>query len=179
MHPLDSRNSMTTVAVVNKYGSLECHKDFLHLIKPRPRRGGPQGRMGGSDDTEMKKHEEAKKQFKDILSKYKVDLIVVCADSLEARILKQSLTDFAKYKIDNNESNGDEDDDKIKESDYKVAQVIWGRPEIPKLFAASHQSNKLLKNQPSVLKKAICLARYEQDPMNEILNLWSPIMSEN
>jgi len=36
-----------------------------------------------------------------------------------------------------------------------------------------------LKNLPTVLKKAICLARFEQDPMNEILNLWSPILSEN
>jgi len=32
---------------------------------------------------------------------------------------------------------------------------------------------------PFVLKKAICLARFEQDPMNEIFNLWSPIQSEN
>jgi hypothetical protein len=32
---------------------------------------------------------------------------------------------------------------------------------------------------PFVLKKAICLARFEQDPMNEIINLWSPIISEN
>jgi transcription elongation factor SPT6 len=61
----------------------------------------------------------------------------------------------------------------------KEAYVIWGRPEIPKLFASSHYSQKLLKNHPFFLKKAICLARWEQDPMNEILNLWSPIMSEN
>lgn len=32
---------------------------------------------------------------------------------------------------------------------------------------------------PFVLKKAICLARFEQDPMNEVVNLWSPITSEN
>jgi transcription elongation factor SPT6 len=65
------------------------------------------------------------------------------------------------------------------ESNSKEAFVIWGRPEIPKLFATSHYSQKLLKNHPFVLKKAICLARFEQDPLNEILNLWSPIMSEN
>jgi hypothetical protein len=63
--------------------------------------------------------------------------------------------------------------------DSKEALVIWGRPEVPKLFASSHQSQKLLKNMPFVLKKAICLARFEQDPMNEVINLWSPIISEN
>jgi transcription elongation factor SPT6 len=25
----------------------------------------------------------------------------------------------------------------------------------------------------------VCLARFEQDPMNEVLNLWSPILKEN
>jgi transcription elongation factor SPT6 len=65
------------------------------------------------------------------------------------------------------------------ESNSKEAFVIWGRPEIPKLFATSHYSQKLLKNHPFVLKKAICSARFQQDPLNEILNLWSPIMSEN
>mmetsp|Transcript_11706 Transcript_11706/g.17792 ORF Transcript_11706/g.17792 Transcript_11706/m.17792 type:complete len:89 (+) Transcript_11706:2251-2517(+) len=37
----------------------------------------------------------------------------------------------------------------------------------------------MLKNYPLLLKRAICLARWEQDPMNELLNLWSPIQSEN
>lgn len=30
-----------------------------------------------------------------------------------------------------------------------------------------------------MLKQVISLCRYEQDPMCEILNLWSPITSEN
>jgi transcription elongation factor SPT6 len=73
----------------------------------------------------------------------------------------------------------DDNDDDRDNGQKKEAFVIWGRPEIPKLFASSHFSQKLCKNQPFVLKKAICLARWEQDPMNEVLNLWSPIMSEN
>jgi len=132
------------------------------------------------DDGEKKKHEDAVKAFKEILGKYKVDLIVVCADSLEARKLKKCLGEFAKYKLDDQNIV---DDMKQKDVDQNMndneALVIWGRPEIPKLFASSHYSQKLLKNHPFILKKAICLARYEQDPMNEILNLWSPIMSEN
>jgi transcription elongation factor SPT6 len=37
----------------------------------------------------------------------------------------------------------------------------------------------LLKNYSLIVKKAVSLARFEQDPMNEVLNLWSPIQSEN
>lgn len=57
--------------------------------------------------------------------------------------------------------------------------MIWGSLEIPKLFSNSHQSQKLLKGFHPVLKQAVSLARYEQDPMNEILNLWSFVPSEN
>jgi sulfur relay (sulfurtransferase) DsrF/TusC family protein len=46
-------------------------------------------------------------QFKKILGKYKVDLIVVCADNLEARKLKKNLSEFAKYQI--NPDNLDDD----------------------------------------------------------------------
>lgn len=129
----------------------------------------------------MKKHNDAKEQFKEILNKNKVDLIVVCADSLEARKLKKALAEFATYQLDGENADKDNDDQIQDNQDVQTREacVIWGRPEIPKLFASSHYSQKLLKNHPFVLKKAICLARYEQDPMNEILNLWSPIMSEN
>lgn len=119
-----------------------------------------------------------------MLREHQVDLIVVSADCLEAKKLKNALMQFANLKMsyDHNDDNKDDDRDREMEDDNensKEAVVIWGRPEIPKLFAQSHYSQKLLKNQPFILKQAICIARFEQDPMNEILNLWSPIMSEN
>lgn len=61
----------------------------------------------------------------------------------------------------------------------KEAFVIWGGTEIPKLFALSHNSQKMHKNTQQMLKQAISLARFEQDPLCEALNLWSPITAEN
>lgn len=43
----------------------------------------------------------------------------------------------------------------------------------------SHNSQKLHKGVQQILKQTISLARFEQDPMVEILNLWSPIIAEN
>jgi hypothetical protein len=40
-------------------------------------------------------------------------------------------------------------------------------------------SQKLLKGYEQVVKQAVSLARYQQDPMNEILNLWSFVIQEN
>jgi hypothetical protein len=75
-----------------------------------------------------------------------VDLIVVAANSLDSRNLKKSLDSIAaETKIGTN----------------KEAFVIWGSPEVPKLFAMSHNSQKLHKNTPSILKQAISLCRFE------------------
>ena len=43
LHPIDNRNYMATVAIVDKFGDLQCHKDFLHLVKPRTRKAKNDG----------------------------------------------------------------------------------------------------------------------------------------
>jgi Icc-related predicted phosphoesterase len=52
-------------------------------MKPRP-----------SDEEDLAKFEDDKQKFLEIVKKKEVDLIVVCADSLEARRLKKNLTDW-------------------------------------------------------------------------------------
>lgn len=61
----------------------------------------------------------------------------------------------------------------------KEAFVIWGSTEAAKLFSLSHNSQKLHKGVQQILKQTISLARFEQDPLTEVLNLWSPIVAEN
>lgn len=34
-HPIDNKNYSTTIAVLDKYGELVAHKNFLFLIPPR------------------------------------------------------------------------------------------------------------------------------------------------
>ena len=56
----------------------------------------PQARPGEAE--EENKHKLDKMRFKNILKEYSVDLIVVCADCLEARKLKKNLEDFANLR---------------------------------------------------------------------------------
>jgi len=96
LHPIDNRNFLATVAVVNKYGELVAHKDFLNLLPPRRRPASMQGGMRPGEQDEIKKHEQDKKQFQAILIEQKVDLIVVSADCLEAKRLRKALMEFAQ-----------------------------------------------------------------------------------
>jgi hypothetical protein len=35
LHPIDNRNFMRTIAIIDHYGELVAHKDFFNLIPPR------------------------------------------------------------------------------------------------------------------------------------------------
>jgi len=98
----------------------------LHLLPPRKKREGDQDRPGEREERE--KHFEDKRQFQELLREHQVDLIVVCADCLEAKRLKKTLVEFA-----NLNQQEEEGEDEVR----KEAIVIWGKSEIPKLFASS------------------------------------------
>ena len=200
MQQRDQNTYIVTVAIVDKYGELVASKDLQHLMPPRKFVVKAQG--GEEDDQRMKKakmgwmeevkeHEADKDKVMDLIQKHGVDLIVVGANKLEARQIKQVLTDIAE-KLKNYGGPTDPDDpatlakksSKKHQQDQtddarKEAFVIWGSLEIPKLFANSHMSTKLLKSAHPILKQAVSLARFEQDPLMEALNLWSFVPSEN
>ena len=75
-------------------------KDFIRLIPPRLRRPNEQQNQGGENrpmpkSEEENQYENDKLKFIDMLVQYRVDLIVVAANCLEARMLKKSLKDIA------------------------------------------------------------------------------------
>lgn len=72
-----------------------------------------------------------------LLKLHNVDLIVVAADCLESKKLKKALSEISSAK----------NFDSQRSYEYpKDIYTIYGRPEVPKLFAESHNSVKLLKH---------------------------------
>lgn len=68
MHPIDNKNYMSTIAVVNKFGELVAHKDFLHLMPPRKTRqkqdgGGQAQQMRPGEEEENAKHLDTMRQI--------------------------------------------------------------------------------------------------------------------
>lgn len=86
-----------------------------------------------------------------MMVQHKVDLIVIGANKLEARLIKKTLSDVAvslkdygdPMRVENEEtkkgSKGRTGGGAVPTEEYKKeAFVIWGSLEIPKLFANSH-----------------------------------------
>jgi transcription elongation factor SPT6 len=123
---------------------------------------------------EEAEHAKDKEKIQELIKKFDVELIVVGANSLEARNLKKTLSEIAEGL---KSCGGDEGE---RPDSNREAFVIWGSMEIPKLFANSYICHKLFKaTNDQCLKQAISLARWEQDPLNETLNLWSFVLQEN
>lgn len=119
MHQIDANNYIVTVAVVDKFGDLIAHKDFMRLLPPRqkkkPQQSGPQQdvQMQGDqrlpETEEEKEHKKDKEKLVEIIRQHSVDLIVVAANSLEARRLKEELISLATI-AKTERSNADDND---------------------------------------------------------------------
>lgn len=191
MHQIDANNYVVTVAIVDKYGELVQTRDFMRLLPPRKRRdmagrGGEDQPMDGRPlpkTDEETQHEKDKKKLIELLEEYSVDLITVAANCLDARNLKRCLESIAGEL--KNKVATEEEEHRGKKSGHvepavrKEVLTIWGSTEVPKLFSMSHNSQRMHKNIQQMYKQAISLARFEQDPLCELLNLWSPITAEN
>ena len=161
----------------------------MRLLPPRKRREQQgredqpmDGRPQPKTDEELQ-HEADKKKLIALLDEYKVDLITVAANCLVARDLKRSLESIAgdlKNKIvTEDEENRAKKVGHSESTLRKEILTIWGSTEVPKLFSMSHNSQRMHKNIQQTHKQAISLARFEQDPLCELLNLWSSITAEN
>jgi hypothetical protein len=98
-----------------------------------------QGDQRLPETEEEKEHKKDKEKLVDIIRQHSVDLIVVAANSLEARRLKDELIQLASA-AKNERVNSDENDRRQGNTYAKEASVIWGKTEVAKLFALSHNS---------------------------------------
>lgn len=98
-----------------------------------------QGDQRLPETEEEKEHKKDKEKLVEIIRQHSVDLIVVAANSLEARRLKDELLNLATA-AKNERSNSDENDRRQGHAYVKEASVIWGKTEVAKLFALSHNS---------------------------------------
>ena len=193
LHQVDGSNTIVTAVIVDKYGEVVDHMNFSKLLEPRSLAlknkqplgaGGPSGgKLSEEAELRSKKlllqqREEEEEHQKDcdrlILAvlQYEVDLIVVGANSLDARRLKKTLDQLSEQlktagikdplaekraKLASTTSSTNAQDEKVTRDVF----VIWGNLEIPKLFANSHSSQKLHKSFDTVLRQATSLARFE------------------
>lgn len=106
----------------------------------------------------LKKEQE---ELKDMMKSHRVGLIVIGANGLSSLLVYDCLRKLV-MEIEH-----------MGEIDSVAPRVIFGSLEVPKLQAMSQFTKKCHKDLTQNVAQALSLARFEQDPLNEVLNLWN------
>ena len=112
LNQIDSSSNIVTCVVVDKYGEVVIHSSFSKLLMPRSvalkiEHSGQPGKHYDDSDVRQKKlkiqQEEEEKEYnkdcdrlKELIKEFDIELIVVGANSLEARRLMQAIDDIAQ-----------------------------------------------------------------------------------
>lgn len=105
MHQIDNNTHIVSAAIVDHYGELVAHKDFMHLLPPRKfvdkqvftdEEREKLKKIKLSHQEEMNEHTKDIDRMKALIHKHSVDLIVVGANKLEARRVKETLKDICE-----------------------------------------------------------------------------------
>ena len=119
------------------------------------------------------KHEEKElyyddiKNIKEIIEKYAPDLIVIGANDLKCKYIKEQIISVDPEHI-------------VKNQGEKGAMwITFGDLTVPRIYSNSTLSEKRYKTYNMFIRQAISLGRFKQNPLSEILQLWHEDVNKN
>ena len=154
----DSSKNEVYCAIIDQNGELIDYNVFNYLAnKP--------SKNTKSDEKEL--YYEDQNKIKDMIEKYTPDLIVIGANDLKCKYIKEQIIAVDPENI-------------IKNQGEKGSMwITFGDLTIPRIFSNSSLSDKKLKNFNMFIKQAISLGRFKQNPLAEILQLWHEDVNKN
>ena len=144
----DNNNNITYSVMLNKNGEVIDHFSFNYLHHHYSNMG-----------VELKKEQE---NCKNIIHQHKPDLIIIGANDLKCRFLKDNINNC--------------DQDLLKKKDL---WVTYGDLSIPRIYANSIYGDNSFPKYNLYLRQAVSLGRYQQNPLEEILQLWNENRNKN
>lgn len=167
----DRNNGVVTAAVVDHEGELKAIKEMtsLLLFQRRPKAEGGDERKRGQVMTAEQQQSLKKdmEDLKELITSFRVGLVVVGANGLSSVLIYDCLRKLAG------------EIEHMADRNSEAPRVIFGSLEVPKLQAMSQFSKRCHRDLAPNVAQALSLARFEQDPLNEVLNLWSQYSDNN
>ena len=145
----------TYCVVLNQNGELIDEKMFIFNFKGKNRSGPRQNQNQDKDKDPLSPEQEA---CQALINEHNPNLIVIGANDLKSNFIKQQITAI---------------------TDIGVTYVTFGDLSVPTIYSNSPISESEFPKQNMYIKQAISLGRYQQNPLQEILQLWKEDMNEN
>ena len=151
----DPNNKKTYCVLLSKNGEVIDHYIFHYVANKTAKV------MKG---TEKEFFDEEIEKYKGLIKQYNPDLIIIGANDLHSKILRDQII-FS--------------DPQEQKEDKTKSWTTYGDLAIPTIYANSPYSEKYFKFYDFSLRQAISLGRYQQSPLDEILQLWNEDPSRN
>jgi transcription elongation factor SPT6 len=175
----NAKNEIYVAMLDNSGETLEVCKFVNFMTKPL--------KLLSEGERDLKKEDEDKLKF--IIQEHKPDLIVIGANDLKCKYLKEHIGSLDVEGLRGN-FNLYLNSKKIKnyfsynkyfilESDEHKIWTTYGDVTIPRISANCPKVEKLLVNLNYFFRQAICLARFKQNPLAEICQLWHEEPNKN
>ena len=156
----DQSENCTYCVALNQNGELVDEKIFnFHFQK----RNLPfLNKQNSNDEKEPLSTEDV--SCMKFIEQHKPNLIIIGANDLEARFIKEKITSMTGSKTFNMQ---------------QYLFITFGDLSIPTIYSNSPISENEFPKQNMYIKQAISLGRYQQNPLQEILQLWKDDINEN
>ena len=151
----DPSDNCTYCVVLNQNGELIDQKTFNFTFKGK-NRSGP--RQNQNQDNNKDSLSQEQKSCQDLIQHHEPNLIVIGANDLKCNFIKEKITDI---------------------TDIEINYVSFGDLSVPTIYSNSPISESEFPKQNMYIKQAISLGRYQQNPLQEILQLWKEDINEN
>jgi transcription elongation factor SPT6 len=142
----NNNNNITYAVMLNKNGEVIDHFNFNYFHQ----------KYFSKTDDECKKEQNT---IKNIIDQQKPDLIIIGANDLKCRYLKENINQHFMEK--------------------NKFWVTYGDLSIPRIYANSIYGDNSFPKYNLYLRQAVSLGRYQQNPLEEILQLWNENRNKN
>jgi transcription elongation factor SPT6 len=148
---VNPENDIVYSAMLDEYGEIKDAQTFLFLL----------GRIDMKVESTSESLDAEKVKLKEIFDKYSPDLVVIGANHIKSKTLKENISLIIS--------------DFTRESYW----VTFGDLTIPYIFSTSSIADSKYSNFNNFTRQAISMGRFKQNPLAETLQLWSEDVNNN
>jgi len=158
----DPNENQTYCVALNQNGEVIDEKIFYFNFTKKNRTISSKQNQNQNQEDSLRQDQELCMKF---IEKHAPNLIVIGANDLKARFIKEQITSITSHKSFS--------------LSHHYIYTIFGDLSIPSIYSNSPISESEFPKQNMYIKQAISLGRYQQNPLQEILQLWREDKNEN
>lgn len=168
----DNEKETAYCVMLDEYGEIKDIQSYVYLLNKRLENQAINdfnNNRPEPNDNSIINRETERKKFKEIIDKYSPELLVIAANNIVSKNIKDNLSQLMSD-LTSNYSNINSFNNYNKNKD--LYWITYGDLTIPYVFSTSSTADLKYSKYNLYVRQAISLGRFKQNPLAEVLQLW-------